>query len=387
MKKINILYIVNSLEIGGAQKVLIDNANNLDHNIYAVHVVSLTPNNVLNSISSIINIHNNIKVYYFNFNFFDSYSIFGYFSLLFKKKADYNDLEVLVSLISEIEPKIVHFHTSPRELVINKFFNIKANYIFTDHTLRITKNKYGFIKTKLLALIFRKLYSGYIIISVSEDIKNSLLDNKIIESPNKCMLLLNGVNVSEYNQVIPNNNGKLVAVYVSRIDSNKGHIDLIKAWALLEDLKDKILYIVGPDSLNGFVQSFAEELGCKDSVIFTGAVTNPKDYISKANLAVYPSYNEGLPLALLEKMAIGVPVIVSDIKELTAIITDNENGLVYKLSNYKELSEKIRFLHFNQSIAKLISNNARKTIELKYNSIKNATILNKYYSDILNKNL
>lgn len=376
---------MNSLEIGGAQKVLIDNANNLDSNMYDIHVISLTPNNVLNSISSIISIHDNIKVYYFDFNFFDSYSIFGYFSLLFKKKTDYNDLEALVSLMSKIKPEIVHFHTSPRELVINKFFNIKTKYIFTDHTLRITKDKYGFIKTKLLALVFKKLYSGYNIISVSEEIKNSLLNNKIIDSSNNCLLLLNGVNLNEYNQVIPNKIDKLVVVYVSRIDNNKGHIDLIKAWALLRDLKEKLLYIVGPDSLSGLVQSFAEDLGCKDSVIFTGSVTNPKDFILKANVAVYPSYNEGLPLALLEKMAMGVPVIVSDIKELTAIITDKENGLVYELSNHEELSEKIRFLHFNQSIAKLLANNARKLVELKYNSVKNAAILDNYYSDILNK--
>lgn len=385
LKKINIVYIVNSLEIGGAQKVLIDNANNLDSNKYTVYIISLTPNNTLNSISSIINIHNTIKIFYFDFNFFDSYSIFGYYSLLFKKRTDYNDLEALVALISQIRPEIVHFHTSPRELVIRKFFNISAKYVFTDHTLRVTKNRYGFIKTKLLALVFRKLYSGYNIISVSEEIKNSLLSNKIIRNSNDCLLLLNGINLNDYNQVTYNNFDKLTAIYVSRIDNGKGHVDLIKAWALLEDLKDKMLYIVGPDSLNGFVQSFAEDLGCKDSIIFTGSVTNPKDYITKANVAVYPSYNEGLPLALLEKMAIGVPVIVSNIKELTSIITDKENGLVYELSNYIELSEKIRFLHNNQSFAKMLADNARKSIELKYNSIKNAVILDNYYTNILNK--
>lgn len=382
-KKIGIIYITNSLKIGGAQKVLIDSANNLDYNKYDVHVVSLTPNDSLNSISSIINIHNNIKVHYFNFNFFDSYSILGYFSLLFKKKTDYGDLESLISLINFVEPEILHFHTSPRELIIKKFLNTHAKYVFTDHTLRIPDNKYGVIKTKLLALIFRKLYLGYNIISVSEEIKNSLLNNKIIKSPKNILLILNGINFNDYNQVTQNNSDKLIVVYVSRIDNNKGHIDLIKAWSLLGDLNDKLLYIVGPDSLNGFVQSFAKKLGCMDSVVFTGSVTNPKDFISKANVGVYPSYNEGLPLALLEKMAMGLPVIVSDIKELTSIITDTENGLVFKLSNFQELSQKIRYLHLNRSIGTLMAKNAIKTVELKYNSIKSSTVIDQYYSAIL----
>ena len=73
-----------------------------------------------------------------------------------------------------------------------------------------------------------------------------------------------------------------------------------------------------------------------------------------------PSYREGLPLALLEKMRIGLPCVVSDIPELASVIQDGVNGLVYPCGDVGELSSNLKnILGDRQLRAKLGAEAAR----------------------------
>lgn len=386
-KKIKIVYIINSLNIGGSEKVLIESANGLDSNKYEAVIISLTLFNENKSMLNVIKLNSNIKVFYFDYLFFDNYSLRGYLKLFKKSKNEFRDVDKIVKVIKEEEPDIIHFHTTPRELIIKKFFNVKASYIFTDHLLRINRTEYGIIKSKLLALIYKRLYEGFSVIAVSGEIENSLERNRVLSEKQRISTILNGVNVSEFrNDNSKKKSNEFVVVYVSRIETIKGHEDLIKAWAQLKDIEKRHLYIVGPDGLNNKIQNLAKQLNCLDTITFTGSVSNPKEFLSIANVAVFPSYKEGLPLALLEKMAMGLPVIVSDIDELTSVITDNKNGLIFKLGNYLELSEKIRFLYLNPSKAKFIGDNARKTVEAQYDLADNHKKIEAFYDQVLNRN-
>jgi glycosyltransferase involved in cell wall biosynthesis len=382
--KIKIVYLINSLNIGGSQKVLLECANNLDQNKYQITIISLSPYDVQNSITQICDINSNVQVFYFDFSFFDNYSVYGYWRLLYKKRNSYKSIDAVCNLIKSIAPEIIHFHTSPRELVLKKHLNFKANYIFTDHTLRISGNEYGFIKSMLLARVFKRLYHGFKIIAVSEEIKSSLYQHSIIDSKTEIVTVLNSLNLSELNPIEKREQTDFVAVYISRIDNNKGHLDLIRAWAKLEEIENKRLYLVGPDSLNGSIQQKAKDLGCQDSVIFTGSVANPKMYLACATIGVFPSHKEGLPLSLLEKMAMELPVIVSDIQELTSVISDGENGITFNKGDVDDLAEKIRFLYANPIIALKIGKNARRTVALKYSSIESTSKLEKLYDSLVN---
>lgn len=385
MAKTKITYIINSLAIGGTEKVLIDNINSLDFNKYEVIIISLSLFDPNNNIFNVIQVNPNVRIFYFEFCSYHNYSIVGYFKLLFKSKQSFKVVDLINDVVHDFKPNIIHFHTSPRELVIRKFLNYRVKYVFTDHTLRNNNNEYGFIKSKALALIFRKLYSGFNVITVSEQIKNSLYENNVINKKRKILTILNCVNIDDFNNLNSNRIvDELNAIYVSRVENNKGHDDLIKAWALLKDISKKHLYIVGPDCLSGKMQDLAKKLDCWESITFTGPVLKPKEFLLKANIAVFPSYKEGLPLSLLEKMAMKLPVIVSDINELTTIITDGENGLTFKVGNSVDLSEKLRQLYLNPSLAAKLGENARKTVEVKYSSLKNSQILDQFYINLLN---
>lgn len=380
-----IVYILNSLVIGGVQRVAVENANNLDSEKYTVHIVSLSKIEPSNNIFSVIKLNSNITLHEIEFSFYNNYSILGYINIILKNKKSYTKINDLIKVIHFIKPDIIHFHTSPRELILKKYFNYKALYVFTDHTLRINKNEYGLIKSKLLSLIFRKLYANYVIITVSEEIKKSLYSNKIISPLLPITVVSNGVNVKNYTHKIANENksSDLIVVYVSRIAHAKGHSDLITAWASLKDITKKTLYIVGADDLEGNIHQMAVSLNCSNSIIFTGAVSNPELYLEKAKIAVFPSYKEGLPMALLEKMAAKLPVIVSNIPELTSIISNKKNGIIFELGNTNDLAQKIRFLYENPLIAEQLGEQAKITVEKKFNILNSIRVLNNFYETSL----
>jgi len=81
---------------------------------------------------------------------------------------------------------------------------------------------------------------------------------------------------------------------------------------------------------------------------------------------VFPSYKEGLPLALLEKMRIGLPCVVSDIPELKSLVADGVDAMVYNSGNVKQLSNKIMELASDLSLRERIGTSAADTVEAKY---------------------
>ena len=97
-----------------------------------------------------------------------------------------------------------------------------------------------------------------------------------------------------------------------------------------------------------------------------GSRNEIKELLLAADIAVFPSLKEGLPLSLLEKMAMGLPVIVSDIDELTTVIEHEKNGLTYELGNDNDLTDKMSILLNNKEMRRELGGEARKKVEENY---------------------
>ena len=112
-------------------------------------------------------------------------------------------------------------------------------------------------------------------------------------------------------------NGRRRALFLGRLHPKKGLRLLIQAWARMAgEAKDWELVVAGPDE-NGHeaeVRQWVRETGLDGSVSFVRAVSGPSKYelIASADLFVLTSYSEGLPMAPLEAMAAGVPVLLTD---------------------------------------------------------------------------
>lgn len=108
--------------------------------------------------------------------------------------------------------------------------------------------------------------------------------------------------------------GKKVITFVASFKPTKNHWNLIKSFKLLhEKHKDIVLLLIGADGeFEGTIKGMVKESGIADSVLFIGKTINPFKYLKHTDVFVLPSITEGIPNALIEALAVGIPVIATD---------------------------------------------------------------------------
>ena len=184
------------------------------------------------------------------------------------------------------------------------------------------------------------------------------LDNKRIAEKTGWNLnnLLMEMPLSTDNQIMPlkNKNG-FVACFIGRLNRNKGIIDLILSWAyVIKIIASAKLYLIGKDYGNKKYQKLIDKLNLTDSIIITGFLdtNNKNEIMSKSRLFVFPSYEEGWSLAVMEAINSGLLPIVynipaydyvcnSDIKVKPGDIKTFANTIIYFFHNQEKANDLI----------------------------------------------
>lgn len=102
--------------------------------------------------------------------------------------------------------------------------------------------------------------------------------------------------------------------------------------------------ILGTGPLRDELIAQARHLSLLDRVSFVGQVPDVKPYLTQADLFVLSSEKEGLPLALLEAMAAGVPAVVTDVGGTGEVVVHGKNGLLVKSGSVEELERAMAYL-------------------------------------------
>lgn len=114
---------------------------------------------------------------------------------------------------------------------------------------------------------------------------------------------------------------------VARLHPQKAHPDLLDAFARLNSSPaDVRLWLIGDGPDRSRLAAQAAALGIDDRVVFAGDRGDVRDWIAAMDIFVHPTYFEGLPLAVLEAMIMGKPVITSPIDGLRSLITSGVHG-------------------------------------------------------------
>ncbi|MBB6638158.1 glycosyltransferase family 4 protein [Cohnella thailandensis] len=139
-------------------------------------------------------------------------------------------------------------------------------------------------------------------------------------------------NKSEIREQLGIKKDELMLLSVGELSKRKNHEIVIKALSLISDER-VIYYICGRGELQEELVTLSEKLDIKNRVIFLGYKTNISDYCKAADLFVFPSLQEGLPVALMEAMASGLPVIASKIRGNIDLIKDKDGGYLVNPSD------------------------------------------------------
>jgi len=157
---------------------------------------------------------------------------------------------------------------------------------------------------------------------------------------------------------------------VTALKKVKGVTYLIEACRLLKDQHIPFkCNIIGGGSEYETLFHLIQESGIEDCTMLLGVKTQSEiwEYLSASDIFVLPSISEGIPVAVMEAMAMELPVIASNITGLPEIIEDGINGYLVPPKNPQALAEKIIDLYNNPKEIIAFGKAARKTIEEKFN--------------------
>lgn len=132
---------------------------------------------------------------------------------------------------------------------------------------------------------------------------------------------------------------ELVVGTVGRLLERKGHFELVSAWAeLLETDVDARLLFVGDGQDADAIEAHAADLGVADSIEFLGTRHDVPELLAAMDVFAFPSYFEGLPGAVIEAMAAGLPIVATPVDGTAELLDSYQTGLFVPPRTVDELT-------------------------------------------------
>jgi glycosyltransferase involved in cell wall biosynthesis len=234
----------------------------------------------------------------------------------------------------------------------------------------------GFVKE--FAKKFYDITLGRFVLSQADIIASvsaydaDLLKNNIHRRKERVMIVNNAINLEIFPKVEPEINDDQIITYIGDLEPWKGigyYVEVIKT--LLKKTKKLSFWFIGYGSLySALKEVFKKEKRVK----IYGAVKHSSipDLLSKTNALVLPSFWEGSPTIIIEAMAMGIPVVASNIGDIPRLLRNGEDGILFEVGNTKSLETAIISMIENYSVYVNKAQKARKRIRGEF-SFQNVT--------------
>jgi glycosyltransferase involved in cell wall biosynthesis len=178
-------------------------------------------------------------------------------------------------------------------------------------------------------------------------------------------------------------------INVGRVIVSKAHIDLIEAFAKVSPAHpDAYLIIIGNQPEIQLVETLRQridELGLASRVLILPPRLDISEFLAASEVFAFPSRYEGLPLALTEAMAAGVPCVASDIGPNREVIRDGISGLIVPVGDTSAMADAILQILDDQRLAKRLGGQAKMDVHEKFHPDRKAEDLANLYVEILQR--
>ncbi|WP_219893740.1 glycosyltransferase family 4 protein [Aquisediminimonas profunda] len=178
-------------------------------------------------------------------------------------------------------------------------------------------------------------------------------------------------------------------VSVARLSPEKGHLILLNALKSLADEGTHAeLQIIGAGPFEPAIRREGERLGLEDRIIYSGELL-PADVareLGDADVFCLPSFSEGLPVSVMEAMAIGVPVVSTWISGIPELAINETNALIVPASNTEALAGALKRVITNGQLRETLARNARTAVERMHDITTNSEMLFREFQSVLNTN-
>jgi len=306
-----------------------------------------------------------------------------------KAQIDINCLKQLITITKKNSIVIIHSHgyKSNFYALLIRCFNPNVKLIATNHNW-IGKSK----KEKMYQYIDRiTLRFFHALVAVSDSVKKDMINRGLNSA--KIRTIANGVDVNDPAFSTPSiyirkkiglSPDETVIGNIARLSKEKAHIDLLKAFSHISHQNPNLrLVIVGDGPEQSNILRCAVDFEINDRLLMLGHRADARQLYAGFDIFVLSSRIEGMPMVLLEAMAAGVPVIAPKVGGIPAVISHEENGLLFESGDINGLTKQINKLIRHSSLRQSIVERARETVDRQFSSTHMTREYEKLYRQVI----
>lgn len=315
-----ILHIINSLDIGGAQRLLSD----------------LIPLQIKQGLRVSVLVGEELN------NEFSKKIQDSGCEIVREDSSKYTSFKSIKEIRKSIRNyDVIHVHLFPSlYLVALASLGLKTKLIYTEHSTSNRRRGKWYFKP-----IERFIYRQYNrIVSISQQTQ-AALQNWLKSHDGRFVVINNGVDIKKFESANVRVRVKSL-IMISRFVDAKDQATVIKALQFLKP--DVTLTLVGDGPNIKNCQKLAESIGVAERVEFLGTRSDIAELIASSYIGIQSSNWEGFGLTAVELMAAGKPIIVSNVDGLKQVVEGA--GFIFEKGNYKQLAEKLKVLLQNPNI-------------------------------------
>lgn len=209
--------------------------------------------------------------------------------------------------------------------------------------------------------------------------------------PEKIQVVYNGIDAEKYSQLtsdreqlLPSlrSNHKLIITVANMHTAVKGHGDLIEAARIVREEHPEARFILAGDGeMRQFFEEQVRAAGLAETFVFLGHRTDIPALLACCDIGVLASRTEGLPNAVLEYMAAGLPVVATSVGGVPEILENEGNGLLIPPENPRALSRALLRLLRDEEMRRRLGAAGRERVLAQFNFASVMARLKQLYKD------
>ncbi len=378
--KCNILYVIENIEFGGGERVFSQIIRGLDNERFGVFVAS-NPGGIFEEKLTEIGIKIN--------------------PVRMTNRYNLGIISRLKKIIKTKDVRIVHSQGGRADFfarIAARIANVPI--IISSMAMLVEGYDVSILKKRLYVLIDRwteRWVNKFFVLS--EAMRRSLIERHKIP-PENIVKIYNGIEIEEYNPDLKELRNKKLEVRrelgfkndvpvigaIGRLVWQKGFEYLIRAAPeVLKKCPEARFLIVGEGPLKNKLILTGEKLNVADRIIFTGLRSDIKEILASIDVLAMPSLLEGLPMVLLETMAMAKPIVATRIDGITEVLENSKTGLLVPAKNSHALAEALVGILDDKAKANFFGLNAREAAKEKFSVKKMVEQIELAYEKLLHE--
>lgn len=318
----------------------------------------------------------------FNMVYVESYKDGGKVSKLIKSICGY--IHFLKVLLID-KPDIVHIHSSFGPSFYRKIpFIYMASFFnkpIINHIHGADFNKFYNGASKNKKRLIQKIYNKCsIIVVLSDEWKEKL---KYVVEESKIYIVQN-YSLAYEDVLLEKKNRSLnyQVLFLGEIGARKGCYDIPNVIKNVAEVIPNVKFILAGSGDIDELRKLSRKYEIEDNIVFPGWVRGDKkdEILKQSDIFFLPSYNEGMPMAILDAMGYGLPIISTNVGGIPKIVRQGKNGYLFEAGDIESFSKKIIELLNSKNKIEEYGEESFKIVKEEYSLESHINMITKLYN-------